>query len=349
MKLFKSVGSFFALDIGTNAIRVVQLDTVGNSVWSLVHYGYMNIDEKLVASDSEESKQRLGEAILTVVGQSGISTRNVVLGLPSQKTFTTVVEVPITNDSELASLMKYQVDQHIPMSVDDAKIDWSRLGPSLRDPKMQEVLITSTAIEYTEDRLDFIEGLGFDVIAAEPDPIAMIRSLLPVNSQDAQLIVDMGEHSTNLALVYGDTPRLVRNIPTGLNTLVKTAVQNLNVKDEQAKQFILKFGLAQDRLEGQVYNALESTLDAFVSELTKSVKFFQTRYPGINVSRILMSGYGMSIPKFSDYVSTKSGLQAVQANPWQKVQVSQTDQQRILPVASEFATVVGLAQRDTSI
>ena len=54
-----------------------------------------------------------------------------------------------------------------------------------------------------------------------------------------------------------------------MKTLIKSAVQNLNVQEDQARQFILKFGLAPDRLEGQVYRAIESTLENFATELTK--------------------------------------------------------------------------------
>ena len=54
---------------------------------------------------------------------------------------------------------------------------------------------------------------------------------------------------------------------------------------------------------------------------------------------------GVVIPQLDGYITTKSSIQSVTANPWQKVQVSQTDQQQLAPVASEFATAVGLAQR----
>ena len=103
--------------------------------------------------------------------------------------------------------------------------------------------------------------------------------------------MDMGEVSTDLAIVYGDTPRLVRTIPTGIASLVKAAVQNLNVQEDQARQFILKFGLAPDRLEGQVLHAIETALEGFSAEVEKSIKFFQTRYPNIPVSGMTLSGF----------------------------------------------------------
>ncbi len=200
-------------------------------------------------------------------------------------------------------------------------------------------------MSFAEDQLEFIEGLGMNVVAIEPDPIAMIRSLLPSGIADARLIIDMGEQSSDVALTFGDTPRLVRTFPMGLSALIKAVVQNLNVQDEQARQFILKFGLAPDRLEGQVYRAIESTLENFVNELTKSIKFFQTRYPSTPVGGILLSGFAVTVPRFGEYVSAKTGVQTMAANPWQRVKVSQSDQQQLLPIVNEFATVVGLAQR----
>lgn len=341
----RSVGDFFALDIGTNAVRVVQVSPSGAHGWNLQHFGYAPLDEQTSSSSSPEALRRLGEIIMTAVGQSGIKTKNVVVGLPSSKTFTTVIEVPIMSETELRNTLKYQVDQYIPMPINEAKVDWALLGTSLHDQKMQEVLLASTANTYAEERLEFIESLGLNVIAAEPDPIAMVRSLLPEGVPDARLIIDVGEQSTDLAVTFGDTPRLVRTIPIGIKSLVKAAVQNLNVQEDQARQFILKFGLAPDRLEGQVYRAIESTLDNFATELTKSIKFFQTRYPNTPVSGILLSGFSAIVPQFGDYVAAKTGIQASQANPWQRVNVAQVDQQQLMPIASEFATVIGLAQR----
>lgn len=343
------VGDFFALNIGTNAVRVVQLAPAGSDGWNLVHFGYAPLDEKIAAASSPEAMRKLGEVIMTAVGQSGIKTKNVVIGLPSSKTFTTVIEVPVMPENELRNTIKYQVDQYIPMAVNEAKVDWALLGTSLHDPKMQEVLIASTANTYAEERLEFVESLGLNVIAAEPDPLAMIRSLLPSGVADARLIIDVGEQSTDLAITFGDAPRLVRTIPTGLKSLIKAAVQNLSVQEDQARQFILKFGLAPDRLEGQVYRAIEGVLDNFAVELVKSVKFFQTRYPNNPVVGSMLSGYAAVVPGFAEYVSSKTGIQAAMANPWQRVTVAQSDQQQLMPVASQYSTAVGLAQRKNKL
>ena len=107
--------------------------------------GYVSVDPQLVVSESEESRRKLGEVITTMIGQSDIKAKNVAISLSSQKTFTTVIDVPTQDIKELKRTMEYQLDQHIPMAIDDAKVDWVLLGESLTKPDSQEVLIASTA------------------------------------------------------------------------------------------------------------------------------------------------------------------------------------------------------------
>lgn len=348
MAIIKGVGDFFGLDIGTNAVRVVQLGSDGSGKWSLRHYGYAPVDIKTATANSVEARNRLGEVIMTVVGQSGIKTKNVAIGLAANKSFVTVIDMPLTSEAELKSTIKYQLDQYIPMNLEDAKVDWALLGKSLHDPSKQEVLLASTSIAYTEERLELVESLGFDVIAAEPEPLAAIRALATSGVQGAQVIVDVQDQSINVGVVYDGAPRLVRSIPSGLNTLVHAAVQNLNVQEDQARQFVLKFGLAPDKLEGQVVRALESTVEGVASELLKSIKFFQTRYPSITVDSILLAGYASVIPELDKYIASKIGIQAMVANPWQKVSVPSNDQ-NFLSVAAEFSVAVGLAERGSKV
>ena len=348
MAMIKGVGDFFGLDIGTAGVRAVQLSPTGQGRWVLRHYGHAPIDLKTSTADSAEARRRLGEIIMTVVGQSGIKTKNVAISLPANKTFITVVDMPASTPEELKGTIKYQLDQYIPMAIDEAKVDWAMLGQSLHDPSQQEVLLASTATSFTEDRLELVEGLGFDVIAAEPDSLAMIRSTALQGKSDAQVIVDVGEQSTNVAIIYADAPRLVRTIPNGLEMLVRAAMQNLNVQEDQARQFILKFGLMPDKLEGKIVQAVDTTLEGFASELLKSIKFFQTRYTSLPIGNVLLSGYAGTIPGLDQYIANKTSVQTSVANPWQFVATPQNDT-NLASATAEFAVAVGLAQRSAGL
>lgn len=345
MRLLHGVGDFFALDIGTNSIRMIQLSGNAEKGWTLDKFAYVPVDQKITKDDSETGKRKLGEIILGAREQAGIKTKNIAIGLPARKTYTAIIEVPNAPQRELTQTVKYEADQYVPMSVDEAKIDFAVLGISPNDAKKAEILLSSTDNAYAESVMESVEQLGLNVIAQEPEPIAMVRALAPVGVQDARMIIDLGETSTDLVVMYQGSPRLVRSIPGGLLSFVRTVENSLKVRDDQARQFILKFGLAQDKLEGKVFEALKSTLEGFAMEMTKSVRFFQNRYVGAQVGGIVLSGFSGIIPFMAEYIEMQTGVATTQGNPWQYVKVTPAQQQMLLPVASEFAVAIGLAER----
>jgi len=344
MKLIPKVGDYFALDIGTTAVRVMQL-TGGPGGWSLAHYGVAPIDMRVSTSDSPEDQRKLAEIIVKLISESRISASDVVLGVPSDKMFATVVDLPDMPANELANTIKYQADQYIPMSLDEVKVDWAVLGKSMKDTTQNEVLIASVSNKFTEARLDLVEGLGFSVVAIEPDSVALARSLQPNGAPDGRIIIEIGDFNTDIVVTYDNAPRLIRSIPVGIQAFIKTTSQNLNVQHDQAEQFMMKFGVQKDKLEGQIYRAMETTLDQFTSEIVKSAKFFQTRYPNVPLSSAILSNYAATVPGFGQYLSEKIGLKAELGNPWQQIRVGGADQTNLQPYSAQFAVAIGLAQR----
>lgn len=345
MNLLHGVGDFFSLDIGTNSMRIVQLSGGAQHGWSLQKYAYVPIDQRLTQDSSDLGKKRLGEAILGAVNQAGIKTKNVAIGLPASKTFTSIVETETLPEKELKKAFKYEMDKYVPMAMNDAKADYVILGPSPNDPAKTEVLVSSVAKEYAEAEMELIEKTGLNIIAMEPEPLAMARALSVPGAIDATMIVDFGEKSTDLVITYKNQPRLVRSIPGGFGVLVKAVANGLNVREDQARQFILKFGLDEHQVEGQVFKILNSHLDNYAAELAKSVRFFQTKYINGKVGGIVLSGYAGMIPLFAEYIEAKTRVPTMKGNPWQLVRTTAEQQRALLSVASEFAVAIGLSER----
>src|SRR5438552_1557829 len=124
MSILSGVSSFFGLDIGTTAIRLVELSGSG-ATKTLSKYAYVPVDVKVSTSDSKADQQRLAELINTLVKQAGLSTRNVAVGLPSSKVFTTIADVDRLPMGELGKSIMYQADSLIPTPPAESKIDWA--------------------------------------------------------------------------------------------------------------------------------------------------------------------------------------------------------------------------------
>ncbi|HEY5806249.1 MAG TPA: pilus assembly protein PilM, partial [Candidatus Saccharimonadales bacterium] len=314
-------------------------------VKSLLRYAYVPVDSRLVLSDSKTDQQRLAQIIKELVEQANMSTRNVAVGIPSQKVFTAVVDFDRLPPSELAKAIRYQADSLIPTPLDKSKMDWAIIGDSPKDKTKEEVLLSSVENDFVEQRLDMLESIGLDVVAFEPDNLALARALIAGDSPQAQMVLDMGSRTTDLVVTLAGAPRLTRSIPTGAEAVVRSAAQNLNIDDKQARQFVFKFGLSREKLEGRIYDAVSGTIDVLTGEIDKSIKFFQSRYLDTPVSRIVVTGGASALPEFPLHLANKFGIEVEIGNAWRNVSFASDRQNELLAVSNHFGVAAGLAER----
>jgi type IV pilus assembly protein PilM len=321
----------------------VQLSNTGGQR-SLVKYAYVPLEGNLSMSESKADQQKLSQVINQLVDRARVSSRNVAVGIPSNRVFTTVADVERLPANELAKSIRYQADSLIPTPLAESKIDWTLIGDSPADKTKQEILLTSVPNKFVEDRLDILESIGLNVVAFEPDNLAMARALAMPEAA-AQLLLDVGRRSTDLVVVLNGTPHLTRSVPTGVEAIVRAATQNLNIDEKQAEQFVFKFGLSKEKLEGQVFHAINSTVDLLSTEVEKSIKFFQTRYVGSKIEKIIVTGGASVIPEFPLYLANKFGLNVEIGNAWHGVSYSRDRQNELLAISNQFGVAVGLAER----
>jgi type IV pilus assembly protein PilM len=343
MGILSNTSEFFGLDIDSTAIRVVQLK--GGKLKTLARYGSIDIDSKIAKSDSNADHHKLGEAIKKLIVEAGITTSNVAVGLPSQKVFMTVVDIERLSPQELEKTIKFQADSLIPTPLSESKLDWALLGDSPKESSKVELLLASVSNDFVERWLDLLESIGLNVIAFEPDSLALARSLLVPGTMAPHLILDMGDTATDLVVTLNDAPRLIRSIPTGTDTLIKSAMQNLGIDEKQAKQFVFKFGLSKDKLEGQIHDSIIGSVDVLIGEIEKSIKFFNTRYPNAKIERVVMTGGASTLPEFPLYIANKFGISVEIGNSWRNIAFSADKQNELLTVSNKFAVAAGLAER----
>lgn len=344
MSLLSGVSDFFGLDIGTTAARVVQLKGNGGTK-QLVHYASAPIDSSVAASDANADQQKVLQVLRDLIASSQITTRNVAVGIPSHKVFTTVVDIDRLSPGELAKTIQLQADSLIPTPLSESKIDWAILGDSPKDKTKQEVLLTSVTNEFIEKQLDMLESIGLNVIAFEPDNLALVRSMVAPEVTTPQVVLDIGNKTTDLVITMNGAPRLTRSIPTGTEAILRSATQNLSIDQKQAEQFVFKFGLAQGKLEGQIYQAIIGTVDIIANEIDKSLKFFRSRYVGATLDRIVVTGTAATLPEFPLYIANKTGLKVEIGNAWRNVAYPKTQQNELLAASNSFGVAVGLAER----
>ncbi len=342
MGLFGGETDFIGVDIGSTAVRLVQLrKTMGK--YNLVAFGSAQLPPSISQSDSKLDMQALAQVIKKLVKTSKISTKNVVASLSGSSIFTTVVKLPPMEKSEIAKAIKYQAEQNIPLKAEDAQYDWQvvRENPTTKEVA---VMIVAAPKVKTDRTIELFEMADMDVIYLETNGIAVARSLIS-GSEPLVMVVDMGATTTELTIVENGVVSHVRTVNSAGYALTRVIAQNLGLDNTQSEQFKRKFGLSQDKLEGQVFRTMQPILSTITEEIERSVKFYAEQY-GSSVTKIILTGGTARMPELGNYIKATLGLEVSYGNPWVNVIANADVTEKLNQNAPEFAVAVGLAMRE---
>ncbi|MCL4386925.1 MAG: type IV pilus assembly protein PilM [Patescibacteria group bacterium] len=310
---------------------------------SLLAYGSATIPFGMAESDGKLDMQNLGEIIKKLLNESRIATKNVVTALPGSAVFTAVVKLPLMNQGELAKAIRYQAEQNIPLKIKDVKIDWQVLRTDQTKNQMV-VMIVAAPTSKVERMMSLLEYAGLEVEALETSSIAVSRSLVSPNDP-LVMIVDIGGTSTELTIIENGIVSHCRSLPSAGYALTRAISHNLGLDQNQAEQFKRKFGLAQDKLEGQVYKTMRPILANIVDEIQRSAKFYLEEFGG-NVTKVILTGGSSKIPELVSFLSANLNLEIEVGNPWASVSYPANYQDQLQKNAYEFALAIGLASRE---
>lgn len=334
------------VDIGSSGIRAVVLRGTGGGAPQLITYGEIAVDPKISSSDSPADVQKVSQAVGELTRKLGVGNVNVVAGISGNEGFASVVTMPAISEKEVGGALELQSDKYFPLPIDEINYDWQIVGKS-PDGKNMSVFVASAPKKVSEKTARVIEGAGLRIDAIEVNPLASTRSLATDQPMDntAMLIVDIGHSNTEITLVQNQAPLFVRVVNSGLQTFVRAAAQNLNLDNEQATQFVNKFGVVKTKLEGQVYKAIKGPVDSILSDMNRALKYFATQNEGLNVTKIVATGAGCNVPDLPLSIANTLNLPVEIGNPWKSVSYAAAMQDQLLSVSSTFAVAAGLARR----
>lgn len=342
MTLFGGNSQHFGLDIGTNSIRLVQLSG-GPDKYTLEAFGVAEIPAGILQSDSKLDHQKLAEIITGLLKKSQVDTRNVVSAIPGTSVFNAVVKMPPMTQSELAKAIIYQAEQNIPLKLEEVKYDWQVIK---QDPDTKEltVMIIAAAKGKVGQMMNLFQYADLNVLALETATVAIARSL-STPSDPLVLVLDIGATTTEIAIVENGILTQTRSFPLAGFAMTRAVSQNLGLEMDQAEQFKKKFGLAQDKLEGQVYRVIEPILKNILYEAVRSSKFYQEQ-SGKTVNRVVLTGGSSRLPLIAEYIKSYMGMEVIFGNPWSNISFQSSFNDKLNEIAPEFATAIGLAMRD---
>jgi type IV pilus assembly protein PilM len=333
------------IDIGSHSIKIVEIARNQDDV-QLISAGAIVTPPKSLSSSLAADQIALSDTLKTLLKQTGTRTRDAVISLPESQVFTRVIEVPQLSERELASAIRWEAEQYVPLPLDQVNIDFS----VLRDAKVtgtgkMEVLLVASPKTLIEKYVGILDHADLNAIAAETEIIAISRALVrTANTVKNVMIVSLGAQTTDLSIIRSGVLAFTRSISAGGEALSRALIQGLDFNQVQAEQFKQTYGVEKDKLEGKIVEAVRPIMDTIASEIKRAIAFYQEKYKNDRIEVMLICGGTARLPGMVTYITEATGLETQLANPW--LGIKREQRFAVLdPEGANFCVAVGLALR----
>lgn len=337
------------LDIGFSSIKVVALEKNKDKA-KLLSLGSIPAPVPGMMSDSDTDLEVVANAIKKLLEVTKISSGEIIAALPESKVFTRVIDdLPYLSDSELSSAIKYASEEFIPMPLSEVNLNWQVLLKSKDQSQNTKtvVLVIASPKNIVSKYVKVLTTAGLRPKALETEVIAVTRSLVGSNPfSPSTLIVQMGATTTDFAAVSKGLIWLTRSISTGGSALSRSLAQNFNFEFVQAEEYKKVYGLAEDQLEGKVFESLKPIVDIIAGEIKRVIQSYEAKYLQDPIKRVVLSGGGAKMPGLVIYLANKLGLEVQEADPWYSIEKDKQIAGKLSEDAPSYSVAAGLALRE---
>jgi type IV pilus assembly protein PilM len=339
------------LDIGSTAVRAVEL--TGGDPPTVLRAAQVPLPAGAVENGEVREPEAVTEALRELWERGGFKNRRVWMGVGNQRVVVREIALPFLPEKELRASLGFQVQEFIPMPVDEAVLDYDPLGEFEQDGRqMLRVLLVAAQRVMVDALVNAAIGAKLEPIGLDLVPFAMVRAVgtsdagMDLEETGDEAVIDIGAHVTNIVVHARGSTRFVRILPSGGRDITTAIARGLGVEDEVAEQ--LKRGetveMENPPSAEDVREIAMQRAQSFVDEVRSSLEFYTAQAQGARIARVLVAGGGSKLNGFLDLLRQRIPVQVDQGRVFEHVQSQLSLSPEAVAEAEPVLTVaVGLA------
>jgi type IV pilus assembly protein PilM len=318
-KLFYHRRPMFGLDIGSQSVKAMQLETRGHKS-TVLAYGSTSTDDAIMKGGvvtDVNAATKLVDDLLANKFKGTLTTNRVVMSVPVSRVFTRVLNLPAMSKKELDSAVKLEVDQSVPVPSKDLYYDYEATDTA--DPKNIMVRMVAVPKSIIDSYTAVCDLLGLDLAVIQTNIQADAQLCLlyeDISGKNPYIIVDVGGNSIDVGML-DETLRVTGTVDAGGNNLTDAIAKQLKLSTQEAHSIKISQGISAGENQQQIRAAVTPILDKVITEITRMTRFYEERIQvGSKISQIVIVGGGANMPGLGDYLTNATRIPTKVSAPW---------------------------------
>jgi type IV pilus assembly protein PilM len=341
------------IDIGTSAIKVVQLKREADSI-VLETYGEIALGPYaglVVGQATRLGDEKLLEAVTDLFREAKITTKVATVAIDSSAVFVSVVTLPKVEDAELKTMMPLEARKFLPIPLSEVQIDWWHV-PETPDTKAataseatprstMDVVLAAVKNDTLETYNRIGTKLGLERVEFEITGFSLVRSIVPSGS-GMIMCVDIGATQTTISLVRSGIVIDMHVLSKASQDSTIQIAQSLAIPIETAEETKRTFGYNGDAANPYLKEVMELSSYPLFGEVARLSLMFERKY-NQTIEGVILIGGGARLPGVMDMYNRVVHIPGRTGTPFDQIKVPDFLQEMMKKIGPSYATAVGLA------
>jgi type IV pilus assembly protein PilM len=347
--VFRRAKSLVGLDIGSSAVKAVELKPAGKA-YKVSAFGSEPVPPDSIVDGAIIDGAAVSDAIRRLFDGRGIKTRDVVASLSGNAVIVKKITLPVMSEAELAESIYWEAEQYIPFDIQDVNLDYQILEvPDAAAKGTMDVLLVAAKKEKIADYTGVIAQAGRTAVVVDVDAFALQNAYevnYGIDQAAVVVLLNAGASATNINILSGDRSVFTRDVSIGGNAYTEALQRELNLPYELADQ--LKRGIPVD---GTIFEdarpLLRAVTENVMLEIQKTFDFFKATAASDRIDRIMVSGGASRAEGFNEMLSERFEAPVEPFDPFKRVafDAKRFSVDAASDVAATVAVALGLALR----
>ncbi|QIN78860.1 hypothetical protein GBA65_10375 [Rubrobacter marinus] len=159
-------------------MKAVQISQSGGG-YTLQHVGYRKLPAGAVADGEVADHDLLAAELKEFWGSHSFKGKNAYLGVANQKVVVRLLDFPRMSPDDLKGAINFEAQDHIPMPVDEAILDYVVLGPAGEGSDLDRILIVAAQKDMIGRFASVMRTAGLRPQGVDVKALSLVRSTLP--------------------------------------------------------------------------------------------------------------------------------------------------------------------------
>jgi type IV pilus assembly protein PilM len=347
--VFGKPKSVVGLDIGSSAVKAVELKATGSS-YKVAAFGSQPVPPDSIVDGAIIDAGAVADAIRRLFdGNKAFKAKDVCASLSGNAVIVKKITLPVMTQAELDESIYWEAEQYIPFDVQDVNLDYQILDPGTGPESRgsMEVLLVAAKKDKIGDYTGVIAQAGRNAVVVDVDAFALQNAYeTNYGLEPGQVVVllNAGASAINVNILHGDQSVFTRDVSIGGNAYTEALQKDLDLPYETAEQ--LKKGIPVDGATfEEARSVIRAITDNVLLEVQKTFDFFKATASSDHIDKIVVSGGASRVEGFYEMLAERFGTPVEEFDPFKTIAWDKKVDADVGEAAATGAVAVGLALR----